>query len=114
MRSKSEVIIADALLRSGVPYCYEVPLKLKRIGESGNVTFHPDFLCLNVRTRREFYWEHFGMMDDADYKDNAVGKLNLYAENGFLPGRNLIITMESGVESLDTRVVEKMIKEFLL
>ena len=114
VRSKSEVIIADALLRNGVPYCYEVPLKLKRIGESGNVTFHPDFLCLNVRTRREFYWEHFGIMDDADYKDNAVGKLNLYAENGFLPGSNLIITMESGVESLDTRVVEKLIKEFLL
>ena len=114
VRSKSEVIIADALLRNGVPYCYEVPLKLKRIDDAGKVTFHPDFLCLNVRTRREFYWEHFGMMDDADYKDNAVGKLNLYAENGFLPGNNLIITMESGVESLDTRVVEKMIKEFLL
>ena len=114
VRSKSEVIIADALLRNGVPYCYEVPLKLKRIGDVGKVTFHPDFLCLNVRTRGEFYWEHFGKMDDEDYKDNAVGKLNLYAENGFLPGRNLIITMESGVESLDTRVVEKMIKEFLL
>lgn len=114
VRSKSEVIIADALLRNGVTYCYEVPLKLKRIDDAGKVTFHPDFLCLNVRIRREFYWEHFGIMDDEDYKDNAVGKLNLYAENGFLPGSNLIITMESGVESLDTRVVEKLIKEFLL
>ena len=114
VRSKSEVIIADTLLRNGVLYCYEVPLKLKRGGEAGNVTFHPDFLCLNVRTRKEFYWEHFGKIGNEDYKDNAVGKLNLYVENGFLPGRNLIITMESGVESLDTRVVEKMIKEFLL
>lgn len=114
VRSKSEVIIADALLRNGVPYCYEVLLKLKLGGEAGSVTFHPDFLCLNVRTRKEFYWEHFGKMDDEDYKDNVVGKLNLYVENGFLPGRNLIFTMESGVESLDTRVVEKMIKEFLL
>ena len=35
VRSKSEVIIADALLRSGVPYCYEVPLKLKRRGALG-------------------------------------------------------------------------------
>lgn len=78
------------------------------------MTFHPDFLCLNVRTRQEFYWEHFGMMDDEDYKDNVVGKLNLYAGNGFLPGRNLIFSMESVEESLDTRVVEKMIKEFLL
>ena len=114
VRSKSEVIIADALLRNGVPYCYEVPLKLKRRGEAGSVTFHPDFLCLNVRTRKEFYWEHFGKMGNEDYKENTVGKLNMYVENGFFPGRNLIFTMESGVESLDTRIVEKMIKEFLL
>ena len=114
VRSKSEVIIADALLRNGVPYCYEVPLKLKRSGEAGSVTFHPDFLCLNVRTRKEFYWEHFGKMGNEDYKENTVGKLNMYVENGFFPGRNLIFTMESGEESLDTRVVEKMIKEFLL
>ena len=114
VRSKSEVIIADALLRNGVPYCYEVPLKLKRGGEAGSVTFHPDFLCLNVRTRKEFYWEHFGKMDDEDYKENTVGKLNMYVENGFFPGRNLIFTMESGEESLYTRVVEKIIKEFLL
>ena len=91
-----------------------MPLKLNRGGESGNVTFHPDFLCLNVRTRKEFYWEHFGKMGNEDYKENTVGKLNMYVENGFFPGRNLIFTMESGVESLDTRVVEKMIKEFLL
>ena len=114
VRSKSEVIIADALLRNGVPYCYEVQLKLKRGSEAGSVTFHPDFLCLNVRTRKEFYWEHFGKMGNEDYKENTVGKLNLYVENGFSPGRNLIFTMESGEESLDTRVVEKMIKEFLL
>ena len=99
VRSKSEVIIADALLRNGVPYCYEVPFKLKRGGEAGNVTFHPDFFCLNVRTRSEFYWEHFGMMDDEDYKNNMMGKFNLYAENGFLPGRNMIYTMESGEET---------------
>ncbi len=114
VRSKSEVIIADALLRNGVPYCYEVSLKLKRGDGAGNITFHPDFLCLNLHTRGEFYWEHFGKMDDEDYKNNTVGKLNVYAENGFFPGRNLIMTMETGTEPLDTRVVEKMIKEFLL
>ncbi len=121
VRSKSEVIIADALMRNGVPYCYEVPLKLKRggremtgTGVAETKTFHPDFLCLNLRTRGEFYWEHFGMMDDDDYKRNAVGKINLYAENGFFPGRNLIITMETVDAPLNTRVVEKMIKEFLL
>ena len=120
VRSKSEVLIADALFRRRVPYRYEFPLKLRRNKDdvkaenSPNITLHPDFMCLNVRTRQEFYWEHFGMMDDEDYASNAAGKLNLYAENNIFPGRNLIVTMETKLQPLDTRTVEKIIKEFLL
>jgi len=124
VRSKSEVLIADALLRYEVPYRYEVPLKLKlRRGKaavgadadnSSTLTFYPDFMCLNLRTRQEFYWEHFGMMDEVDYADKAIEKLNHYAENNIIPGRNLIITMETKAEPLNTRTVDKMIKEFLL
>ena len=109
MRSKSEVIISDTLSRCGVPYHYEYPLELKNHG-----TFHPDFLCLNVRTREEFYWEHFGMMDNPDYSTNAAGKLAIYAENKIYPGRNLIITMETKECPLNPRHIEDLIKEFLL
>lgn len=49
VRSKSEVIIADTLTRLNVPYRYEFPVMLK------NVVVHPDFCCLNVRTREEFF-----------------------------------------------------------
>ena len=28
---------------------------------------HPDFCCLNVRTRQEIFWEHLGMLDDPNY-----------------------------------------------
>ena len=77
VRSKSEVLIADALARCNIPYRYEFPLKLHRT--SGEIaTLHPDFLCLNVRTREEFYWEHFGLMDNPEYANNAAGKLRLY------------------------------------
>lgn len=120
VRSKSEVLIADALLRHGVPYRYEFPLKLRRskesrmVGDSPSIIVHPDFMCLNVRTRQEFYWEHFGMMDDENYVNNAVGKLNLFAENNIFLGRNLILTMETKEKQLNTRAVEKMIKEYLL
>ena len=120
VRSKSEVLIADALLRHGVPYRYEFPLKLRHrkesrmAGDSSTIVVHPDFMCLNVRTRQEFYWEHFGIMDDESYADNAVGKLNLFAENNIFPGRNLIMTMETRENQLNTRAVEKMIKEYLL
>jgi hypothetical protein len=54
------------------------------------------------------------MMDNEEYSSNAVGKLNLYSENGILPGRNLIITMEAQNEPLNTKAVDKLIKEFLL
>lgn len=112
VRSKSEVLIAEALTRHNIPFRYEYPLKLRR--PTGDiVTFHPDFLCLNVVNRTEFYWEHFGRMDDSDYSNNAAGKLRLYTENGIIAGRNLIITMETQNEPLTTRLVEKIIKELL-
>ena len=110
VRSKSEVIIADALRRHGIPYRYEYPLKLK--SGSTNVTFYPDFTCLNVHTRQEFIWEHFGLMDDPDYAKKTAAKIRLYGENIIFPGRNLILTMETREEPLSTRVIEKLIEEF--
>ncbi len=120
VRSKSEVIIADTLFHHKIPYRYEFPLTLRRtdVDRSSdlygtNVTLHPDFLCLNTRTRAEFFWEHFGLMDDSEYSKNAAGKLRLYTENGILPGRNLIITMETQNEPLSTRTLEIIIQELL-
>lgn len=112
VRSKSEVIIADALARHDIPYRYEFPLQLLR-SSGDTATLYPDFLCLNIRTRAEFYWEHFGLMDDSDYSDNAAGKLRLYTENGILPGRNLIITMETKNDPISTRCIDKIINEYL-
>ena len=112
VRSKSEVIIADALIRHGIPYRYEFPLKLNKGRQF--MTIYPDFLCLNLHTRQKFLWEHFGMMDDPDYAHKATAKLRLYEENGILPGRNLILTMETKTDPLSTRAVEKIIGEFLV
>ena len=108
VRSKSEVIIADTLARHKIPYRYEFPLTLK----NGN-TIHPDFLCLNVRSRKEFYLEHFGLMDSPDYMEATLQKLKAYNENGILPGKNLLFTMESASCPLNTRQVENLIREFL-
>ena len=121
VRSKSEVIIADTLFRYNIPYRYEFPITLKRINPDdirrdfgSSITLYPDFLCLNTRTRTEFYWEHFGLMDFTEYSNNAAGKLRLYTENGILAGRNLIITMETQTEPPSIKALEKLIEEFLL
>ena len=117
VRSKSEIIIADTLTRLGIPYHYEYPLSLTCGGRSqtarSKITVHPDFLCLNIRTRQEFIWEHFGRMDDAEYSAKATQKLNTYNENGIYPGKNLIITVETALLPPDTNHIENLINTFL-
>lgn len=108
VRSKSEVIIADTLTRLNVPYRYEFPVALK------NVIVHPDFYCLNVRTREEFLWEHFGMMSDVEYSKAAVEKLMLYQSCGIFPGANLLISTETQTKPLSTKQIEQIVKKFLI
>ena len=106
VRSKSELIIANALFHSKIPYRYEYPLFVKGTGE-----FHPDFLCLNPRTGCEILWEHFGLMDNEDYRNNAISKLAKYSEAGFVPGRNFIYTMETTKTPLNSWFVKRIIQE---
>ena len=117
VRSKSEVIIANALKAAGVPYRYEFPLLVDKNPEADAgadfCELHPDFYCVNLRTRQEFAWEHFGMMDDPDYAARATEKLELYAENGFFPGKNLIITMETSAKPLSSKLLKSVIQIYL-
>jgi len=109
VRSKSEKIIADTLERRGIPYRYEAPLILQ-----DGVTVYPDFSLLNVRRRKEYIWEHLGMMDNEDYARSAVTKLNSYINSGFFPGEQLILTMESQKTPLGTKTIERMIERYLI
>lgn len=109
VRSKSEVIIAEVLDRLKVPFRYEFPLQLKN-----GICVHPDFVCLNVRTRKEIVWEHFGLMDDLDYVGNVLLKLRTYGKNGFILGENLIFTMENKRFPLSIHEVEKLARAHLL
>jgi hypothetical protein len=82
VRSKSEKILADKLNLMHIPYHYEKPLRLHGYG-----IVHPDFTILNKRTRKEYYWEHLGMMDDASYSEKAVMKIETYEKKQHIPGR---------------------------
>ena len=90
VRSKPEIIIANALKKYGIPYRYEYPLYLKGYG-----VVHPDFMTLNVRLRKEYYWEHLGMMDDAAYSEKNLNKITNYEKNDIFPGDKLILTHET-------------------
>lgn len=108
VRSKSEVIIADTLNREKIPYRYECPLYVEGWG-----TVYPDFTVLNIRERKEMYWEHLGMMDDMVYVEKALDKINIYALNGILPGKNLILTYETAKEPLNQKMVQIMIDQYM-
>ncbi len=101
VRSKSEIIIANALDKAGVPYRYEAPHTFDR------TTLHPDFTCLDIRNRSEIIWEHFGLMGDSDYARTAIHKIALYASNGFILGKSLIATFERSDTALSTKLVQQ-------
>ena len=105
VRSKSEVIIADALSHAGIPYKYECPLRL------GNFVVYPDFTLLDIQNREEKIFEHFGMVDNAEYAQNMVRKINTYIMHGYIPGENFLFTMESSEQALDTRILKKILEE---
>lgn len=108
VRSKSEVIIANKLLKMGVPYRYEYPIQFK----SGRIV-HPDFYCLNIRKREDIIYEHFGMMDNEEYLNNALRKIDEYQKNGYWLGKNLIATFESSKKLINVYEIEEMIKQYL-
>ena len=109
VRSKSELIIANMLEKNGVCYRYEYPITLKGLG-----TVRPDFFCLNKRTGKEYVWEHFGMMDNIAYANKNIAKIQAYEQNGFLAGKNMIMTFESSVTPISSSTIKQMIEEYLL
>lgn len=107
VRSKSEVIIANALHRNKIPYRYEYPLQLS----NGKIVY-PDFTVLNLKTRKEYIWEHFGMLDDPHYRETMLNKLDSYVEEGYFWGDNLIVTEESSRHALRMSMLDAIIKHY--
>ena len=108
VRSKSEVMIADALFHAKIPYRYEYPLKL------GNITVYPDFTILRLQERKLTFWEHLGMIDDPEYRNTSLLKIRQYEAFGIFPGDKLILTMELFKMPLTPQTIQNMIRHYLL
>jgi len=109
VRSKSEKITADIFYRRGIPYVYEPKMEIHR-----NYFVYPDFLLLNIRTRKTYIYEHLGMMDNPEYAENAISKINSYAKAGWVLGDNLLITMETSKTPLSTKHIDNLIEKHLV
>lgn len=112
VRSKSEWMIASMLAEAGVPYRYE---EIIALNPYVGVFLYPDFTVMNKRTRKIYYWEHFGRMDDPEYINNSyIPKINDYYNFEFMPGEKLLMTFESGKRPFDTTQVKRIIEHFLI
>ena len=109
VRSKSEILIANALLRNKVPYLCEFP-----VYDNGVIFAAPDFKCLNVRLRKIFYWEHLGKLGDQDYVNRNANKFEKYTLSKDFDESSLILTFETENHPLNTKVIEEKISRYLL
>ena len=100
MRSKSEVIIANILLQTGIPFVYEAPLFI-----NGKMLL-PDFTILSlIDLRSEFIIEHQGMIFSDQYTDKFLRSLKLYLQSEWIPNKNLFFTFDDERGSLDSRQI---------
>lgn len=109
VRSKSEKILADYFHRHNIPYKYEEPLMLNGYGR-----VHPDFTFFSPVSGAEIYWEHMGRMDDPDYMQRAIKKIEAYADSGYDVGHRLLLTFETGPSGLNMTSVERLVQKHLL
>lgn len=92
VRSKSEVIIANALYTNKISFTYENPLFLP----DADRPIYPDFTITTPCQGKTIYWEHLGLADNEEYMAKWHLKERRYAAAGISPrAGNLIITQES-------------------
>jgi hypothetical protein len=114
VRSKSELIIAEALSNAGIAFEYEKPLSL------GGSVRYPDFTIEDEISGRTVFWEHLGMLEREDYRRSWEKKLAWYRAQGVSPaaegvGANgiLVTTTESTTAGFDLSTVQSVIRKYL-
>lgn len=108
MRSGGEMYISSRLEHFGIPYKYEEPIGIP------DLAYVPDFTILRPRDRKIIYWEHFGKIDDNEYINDNIRKVSKYIEYGITPWDNLIMTYNNKRGGYDGRLIDAMIKGWLI
>lgn len=85
--SKSEMMISDTLTRKGIRHDYEKPIYID--GQE----LKPDFTI--YFRGKVYYWEHLGLMDKPEYREQWEWKKEMYRKAGIEEGVNLITSREA-------------------
>jgi hypothetical protein len=130
VRSKSETIIANALINAGLQFVYELPVDINA-GLEGLLKdaspeaqpgvrtwrpfyFRPDFTVFSPRRNRPVLWEHFGMMQNEKYREGHAYKIDAYMKAGFVPGLDVVMTYDDMDGAVSSDAVERIINESFL
>ncbi|MCQ2530951.1 MAG: hypothetical protein MJ086_06820 [Lachnospiraceae bacterium] len=107
-RSKSEAAIISRFEHFGIPYHYD------EIRYFNGTPLAIDFVCINVSTGKQWYWDHRGMLDDKSYIEKTLYCEGVLLNAGIISGINLIVTAETSAHPLDMQEVDEMIHYYLL
>lgn len=111
VRSKSEVIVADALQDAGLDYEYE-----RRLIAVDDSIRYPDFTIEDAELGQTIYWEHLGMLEDPGYARRWNDKLAWYRDQDILPfeqggGSNgvLVVSRDTPAGGIDSAAIADLI-----
>lgn len=105
VRTKSEMAIAEILLRNGIPFVYELPHVLK----NGKIV-HTDFTILStIDYKTEFLLEHEGSMADSGYRDKHAWRVENYYLSGYVPNVNIFFTYDGMNGSVDGESIQRIV-----
>ena len=95
-------------------YTHKIPFRYECALQIGEIKLYPDFTIRHPKTGAVYYWEHFGLMDNSVYAQNAYTKLQLYTSHGIIPSIQLITTFETKENPINSDIVLKIIKHYFL
>lgn len=108
MRSLGEVIIANFLLMAGIPFVYEVPMKIK-----GELVL-PDFRILSlIDLKTVIIIEHQGMIFTEEYPFKYIRSLRLYLQSDLVINQDLFFTYTDEKGKFDIRQLAGIIRKFV-
>lgn len=112
VRSKGEALIYNYLSELGVPFVYELPLRI-RLGNKNSMLL-PDFTILSeIDYETVIYIEHQGMMDDPKYRNGFNEKVFRYWSNNYIPERDVFFTFDLPNGGTDDSSVKSIIRRFV-
>jgi len=106
-RSKGEALIAEALMARRIVFQFEGELKVRH-PDGRTITLHPDFR-IPLRDGRVMLWEHLGLLSDWGYAADTGERLFLYAQKGYYPGINLILTADNSAGYTDMHAAAQIL-----